>query len=37
ALSTSRIIVMPGQQHIAMVTAPDLFVRRVTAFLQEPD
>jgi pimeloyl-ACP methyl ester carboxylesterase len=37
ALPTSRIIVMPGQKHIAMSTAPDLFVRRVTAFLQEPD
>jgi pimeloyl-ACP methyl ester carboxylesterase len=37
ALPTSRIIVMPGQQHIAMRTAPDLFIRRVKAFLQEPD
>jgi pimeloyl-ACP methyl ester carboxylesterase len=37
ALPTSRIIVMPGEQHIAMSMAPDLFVRRVTGFLQEPD
>ena len=37
ALPNSRIIVMPGQQHIAMRTVPDLFVRRVTGFLQEPD
>jgi pimeloyl-ACP methyl ester carboxylesterase len=37
ALPNSRIIVMPGEQHIAMRTAPDLFVRRVTGFLQEPD
>jgi pimeloyl-ACP methyl ester carboxylesterase len=37
ALRASRIIVMPGQKHIAMSTAPDLFVRRVTGFLQEPD
>jgi pimeloyl-ACP methyl ester carboxylesterase len=36
ALSNSRIKVLPGQQHIAMDTAPDLFVREVSAFLSEP-
>lgn len=36
ALPNSRIGVMPGQQHIAMDTAPDLFVREVLAFLEEP-
>ncbi len=33
ALPNSRIAVMPGQQHIAMKTAPELFVRLVTEFL----
>jgi hypothetical protein len=28
---------MPGQQHIAMDTAPDLLVREVLEFLAEPD
>lgn len=37
ALPHSRIAAMPGQQHAAMQTAPEMFVRRVTAFLQEPD
>jgi pimeloyl-ACP methyl ester carboxylesterase len=32
-LPNSRITVMPGQQHVAMNTAPDLFVRDVLAFL----
>lgn len=32
-LPDSRIIVLPGQQHIAMNTAPELFVREVLAFL----
>lgn len=36
ALPGSRIVVMPGQRHIAMNTAPDLFVREVLAFLMEP-
>jgi pimeloyl-ACP methyl ester carboxylesterase len=36
ALPNSRIVVMPGQQHIAMNTAPDVFVREVLAFLKEP-
>jgi len=29
--------VLPGQQHIAMDTAPDLFVREVTEFIQKID
>lgn len=36
-LPNSRIVVMPGQQHVAMNTAPDLFVREVLNFLTEPD
>ncbi|MFA7199057.1 MAG: alpha/beta hydrolase [Methanoculleus sp.] len=35
ALPESRIAVMPGQQHIAMRTAPEMFVRLVTDFLLE--
>jgi pimeloyl-ACP methyl ester carboxylesterase len=34
ALPDSRVTVLPGQQHIAMDTAPDLFVREVTEFIQ---
>jgi pimeloyl-ACP methyl ester carboxylesterase len=37
ALPASRTVVLPGQQHTAMDTAPDLFVREVLAFLAEPD
>jgi pimeloyl-ACP methyl ester carboxylesterase len=37
ALPNSRIMVFPGEQHIAQYTAPDLFVREVQAFLMEPD
>lgn len=37
ALQTSRIIVMQGQQHIAMNTAPELFVHHVVTFLTETD
>jgi pimeloyl-ACP methyl ester carboxylesterase len=33
ALPNSRLTVMPGQQHTAMNTAPDLFVREVVGFL----
>lgn len=36
ALPAGRIVVMPGQQHIAMDTAPDLFTHEVLAFLEEP-
>ncbi len=35
ALPGSRIGVLPGQQHIAMDTAPDLFIREVGDFLTE--
>ncbi len=33
AISTSRIDVLPGQQHTAMNTAPELFLDKVTGFL----
>ncbi len=33
ALPNSRITVLPGQQHIAMDTAPELFVHEITRFL----
>lgn len=35
ALPNSRIVVLPGQQHLAQATAPDLFVHEVSAFLTE--
>lgn len=35
ALPNSRITVLPGQQHVPMDTAPDLFVREVLDFLGE--
>ncbi|MBM3190959.1 MAG: alpha/beta hydrolase [Chloroflexi bacterium] len=35
AVPNGRVVVLPGQQHIAMDTAPDLFVREVMSFLQE--
>jgi pimeloyl-ACP methyl ester carboxylesterase len=36
-LPNSRIVILPGQQHVAMNTAPDLFVREVLSFLLESD
>jgi pimeloyl-ACP methyl ester carboxylesterase len=36
ALPNSKVVVLPGQQHVAMNTAPDLFVREVLAFLTTP-
>lgn len=36
ALPNSRIATMPGQQHIAMYAAPELFVQEVLAFLDAP-
>ncbi len=33
ALPESRIVILPGQQHVAMETAPDLLVREVVTFL----
>jgi pimeloyl-ACP methyl ester carboxylesterase len=35
ALPNSRMVVMPGQEHIAMYTAPDLFLQEILAFLVE--
>ena len=37
ALPDARLVVLEGQQHIAMVTAPDLFLREVIGFLDEPE
>jgi pimeloyl-ACP methyl ester carboxylesterase len=36
ALPNSRIVVMPGQGHVAMDTAPDLFITEVLRFLEDP-
>jgi pimeloyl-ACP methyl ester carboxylesterase len=33
SISGSKLMVMPGQQHVAMNTAPDLFLEHVTDFL----
>lgn len=33
ALPDARVLVLPGQQHLAMYIAPDLFVREVVKFL----
>lgn len=35
ALPASRIVVLPGQKHVAMNTAPELFLREVLGFLGE--
>lgn len=35
ALPNSQIAVLPGQEHIAMYSAPDLFLREVLGFLLE--
>ena len=35
ALPNSRVVVMPGQQHTAMNTAPELFTREAFQFLAE--
>ena len=37
ALPNSRIVVLPGQQHIAHYTAPELFIKELQAFLFEAD
>lgn len=34
-LPNGQVVVLPGQQHIAMDTAPDLFIREVLAFLSK--
>lgn len=36
ALPNSRVVVLQGQGHVAITTAPELFVREVMAFLSEP-
>jgi len=33
ALPNSRVVVLPGQQHVAMETAPDLLARETLNFL----
>jgi pimeloyl-ACP methyl ester carboxylesterase len=35
ALPQSRVVVLPGQQHTAINTAPELFARELLAFLRE--
>lgn len=35
ALPNSRVVILPGQQHIAMDTNPDLFVSEVIQFLMD--
>ncbi|HSN78720.1 MAG TPA: alpha/beta hydrolase [Anaerolineae bacterium] len=35
ALPNAQVVVMPGQQHIAMFTAPDLFVGEIIRFLDD--
>jgi pimeloyl-ACP methyl ester carboxylesterase len=35
ALSRARVVVLPGQQHLAMYTAPEAFVQQVVALLAE--
>jgi pimeloyl-ACP methyl ester carboxylesterase len=35
ALPESRVVILPGQRHIAMDTAPDLFISEVLNFLME--
>jgi pimeloyl-ACP methyl ester carboxylesterase len=35
ALPQSRVVILPGQQHTAMNTAPDLFLREVLSFLKQ--
>lgn len=37
ALPDSRIAVLPGQKHIAMYTAPDLFLQEILESLIEPE
>jgi pimeloyl-ACP methyl ester carboxylesterase len=36
ALPDSRVVILPGERHIAMDTNPDLFVREVLTFLMGP-
>ncbi|MHB0856246.1 MAG: alpha/beta fold hydrolase [Anaerolineae bacterium] len=34
ALPDARVVILPGQQHVAMYTVPDLFVAEVVRFLE---
>lgn len=34
AMADAQVVTLPGQQHLAMYTAPDLFVREVVRFLE---
>lgn len=34
ALADARVVVLPGQQHLAMYTAPELFVDEIVRFLE---
>jgi pimeloyl-ACP methyl ester carboxylesterase len=34
ALTDAQVVVMPGQRHIAMITAPENFVREILQFLE---
>jgi pimeloyl-ACP methyl ester carboxylesterase len=36
ALPDSRVVVLPGQQHVAMDTDPETFLRKVLGFLLDP-
>lgn len=36
ALPRSRLVVMPGQRHVAMDTTPELFLAEVSRFLERP-
>jgi pimeloyl-ACP methyl ester carboxylesterase len=35
ALPNARLVSLPGQQHVAMYTAPEVFVREIVRFLEE--
>lgn len=35
ALPQARVVVLPGQQHLAMYTAPEMFVSEIVRFLEE--
>ena len=37
ALPNARVVILPDQQHLAMFTAPELFIEEVVAFLEEDD
>jgi pimeloyl-ACP methyl ester carboxylesterase len=34
ALPDARVVLLPGQQHVATYTAPELFVQEVVRFLE---